>query len=170
MISIAHLSLLLSLAYCSYKIYPLKIAKFLLLLFILIIIIAPGILSHTNTPNYLFIIRALVILLAPASYLIIPISFMHLPVFKRFTYASLSFAISHSIFYCITSFSVVYLVEWFNYWGITIITLPIAISFLWAIKHFEALEKAVVIFLKNKNFFKVVSMKFLRHSIKTSLT
>ena len=141
-ISIAHLSLLLLLAYCSYKIYPLKIAKFLLCPFVLVVTIAPYILEHANATYNLFIIRALIVLFAPASFLIIPISFMHLPVFKRFTYASLSFAISHSFFYCLTSFSVVYLVEWFGYWGITVITLPIAISFLWAIIHFEALEKA----------------------------
>jgi len=140
-ISIAHVSLLLVLAYCSYKIYPLKIAKILLIPFFIIITIAPYLLKQANSTDTLFIIRLLIVLFAPASYLVIPISFMHIPVFKRFTYVSLSFAISHSFFYCLTSFGMVYLVEWFGYWGVTIITVPMAISFLWAIMHFQLLEK-----------------------------
>ena len=141
-IAIFHLLLLLVLAGLSYRIYPLKIAKIILALFFALIITFPYLLEQVTTPSNLFMVRLLIVLLAPASFLIIPIAFLHIPVFKRFTYVSLSFAISHALVYVITSFSIVYLIEYFNYWGVTIIALPISLGFAWALLHFEKLEKA----------------------------
>ncbi len=141
MISVANLILLVIVAYGSYKTYPLKLAKLFLIPFFIIIILAPYLLIRSHTAGNLFITRLLIVLFAPASSLVIPVAFMHVPVLKRFTYVGLSLAVSHSLFYCITPFSMVYLVEVFNYWGITIMTLPLAICFIWAIMHFEKLEK-----------------------------
>lgn len=140
-ISIVNLFVLILFAYYSYLIYPLKLAKLLLIPFVITIIAGPYWLNSHFTANNLFIVRLLVLLFAPCSGLVAAVSFVHVPVLKRFTYVGLTFAISNSIFYCITPFILVYLIDIFNYWGVTIITLPLTICFLWAIIHFEHLEK-----------------------------
>ena len=71
------------------------------------------------------------------------IFFLHFPVFKRFTYASLIFSLSRALVSVITSFGLVYLTEHFNYWGLLIIFIPVCIGFIFGISHFEKLEKAI---------------------------
>lgn len=144
MISIANLIILIIISYYSYKIYPLKLAKFLLIPFVMTITIGPYLLMQYYTADNLFMLRLLIILFSPYAGLVMPISFMYVPVLKRFRYVSLSFAISTTIFYCVTPFSMVHLIDIFNYSGVTIIIFPLAICFLWAIMHFERLENRSV--------------------------
>lgn len=142
LISVGNLIILIGITYYSYKIYPLKLAKLLLIPFTMIITIGPYLLMQFYTANNLFIFRLLIILFSPYAGLIMPVAFMHVPILKRFTCVSLSFAISSTIFYCITPFSMVHLIKTFNYLGITIIILPLVLCFLWAIMHFERLGKS----------------------------
>lgn len=147
-ISIVNLFTLLLVAYYTYRVYPLKLAKLLLIPFVITTIIGSWLLTHSYTASNLFIVRLLILLFVPYSGLITAISFNHVPILKRFTYISLALAVSHSIFYCIAPFVVAYLVEIFNFYGIIIINLPLAICFLWSIIHFENLEKLM---LSNNN-------------------
>jgi hypothetical protein len=66
---------------------------------------------------------------------------MHFPIFKRFRYASFITAISHVTLYIITSFGLVYAVDYFGEYGILLISLPVTLSFLFGLLHFEKLEK-----------------------------
>ena len=147
-ISIANLFTLLLVAYYSYRVYPLKLAKLLLIPFVITTIIGSWLLTQSYTASNLFIVRLLILLFVPYSGLITAISFNHVPILKRFTYISLALAVSHSVFYCIAPFVVAYLIEIFNFFGIIIINLPLAICFLWSIIHFENLEKLM---LSNNN-------------------
>ena len=88
-------------------------------------------------------VRLLIIILHPVDYLVSPISYVHIPVFKRFTCVSLAFALSHSLGYVISSFTMVYLIESCGYWGLVIMLLPIVTGFRWAVSHFERLEQGV---------------------------
>jgi hypothetical protein len=42
--------------------------------------------------------------------------------------------------YLVTSVGLVYLVNYFNKFGILLLGLPVTISFLWGVKHFTELE------------------------------
>lgn len=141
-ISIINLIAIIFLGSLSYKIHPLKIVKnWLIPVFYVLILIIPFWMQHFNNSRDLFLIRLLIIILHPVDYLVAPISYLHIPVFKRFTYVSLAFALSHSLGYVISSFMMVYLIEQFNYWGLVIMLLPIITGFMWAVVHFEKLEK-----------------------------
>lgn len=144
-ISIVNLFVIIFLSICSYKIYPLKIVKkWLIPLFYILILAIPFWMQHYNTAFDLFLIRLLIIVLHPVDYLVSPISYVHIPVFKRFTSVSLAFAISHSLGYVISSFAMVYLIKIFNYWGLVIMLFPIVTGFTWAVSHFEKLEQAAL--------------------------
>ena len=76
---------------------------------------------------------------------------MHFPIFRRFRYASMITALAHITLYIITSFGLVYATNYFDTYGILLISLPISICFLIGLLHFETLEKQsgdYMIFLK----------------------
>lgn len=75
----------------------------------------------------------------------LPIFLIHFPIFKRFTCASLVFAISHALMYVVTSFGLVYLINYFESWawGLIAIIIPTGIGYIWGINHFQRLEKEV---------------------------
>ena len=150
MISIVKLLFMIFVVYLNYKNHPLKIAKKLLYSFIFIVIVTPTLMYYDNNPDNLLLMRFLIVT-TETSFLISPIKFMHVPVFKRFTCISLSFAFSHIFGYIVSSFSIVYMIERFNYWGVTVMILPVAIGYMWAILYFERLEKESGNFLPNQN-------------------
>jgi hypothetical protein len=71
-----------------------------------------------------------------------PVFYKQFPVFKRFRCASLSFAIVRAIMFVITSFGLVYLVDYFGNWGFLVLILPFTILYGLGLRHFEGLEKA----------------------------
>jgi hypothetical protein len=73
----------------------------------------------------------------------VPIFFKHFPVHRRFTYSSMLYALSRAIMYVATSFGLVYLTDYFGYYGIWVVMLPVSIGFIWGVKHFQKLENNV---------------------------
>lgn len=63
------------------------------------------------------------------------------PVLKRFTAVSVLYALSRALMYIVTSFSLVYLTEFFGYYGLWLIMIPVILGYLWGVCHFEKLEQ-----------------------------
>ncbi|WP_375319037.1 MFS transporter [Candidatus Tisiphia endosymbiont of Oplodontha viridula] len=141
MVSIVHFASTVLLVYLSYKMYPLKIVKIRLIVFGGFILVCPYLMFNVKTPLELFLIQSFFILFRTDYSPAMPIFFKHFPVFKRFTFVSLSFAISRALMHVITSFGFVYLIEYFSHWGLLIIMLPTALGFAFGLRHFERLEK-----------------------------
>ena len=59
---------------------------------------------------------------------------------KRVKSASFGYAASRALMYLLTSFSLVFLTEWFGYYGLWIVILPTAYAFHGGVRHFEKLE------------------------------
>lgn len=135
-------------SFLSYYIYPLKIAKAKLIVFSVSILLFPYLLTNIHNSVYLLLIQLFLAFFAVSELPTNPILFKHFPIFKRFTYASFMYAISRTIMYIITSFGIVYLVEYFNYWGVLIIIIPVLILYTFGLYHFEKLEKEVGNYLK----------------------
>ena len=132
----------LVLTYLSYRIYPLKIVKTLLLIFCLFALACPYLLNNVNSSFDVFLIQLFVMLFVPTGpNLGHSIFYKHFPVFKRFSCASLTFAISRALMHVVTSFAIVYLTEYWHHWGIMVILLPVCIGFAFGLFHFEKLEK-----------------------------
>ncbi len=70
-----------------------------------------------------------------------PVLYRHFPIFKRFSCASLTFALSRAVMYVITSFGVVYLTEYFGHWGLLILMIPVILGYVFGLLHLEKLEK-----------------------------
>ena len=70
----------------------------------------------------------------------------HLPIYKRFTFASFLYALSRALMYIITSFGLVYLGSRFGHFGIWFIALPIISTFIYGIFHFEGLERLLKLY------------------------
>ncbi len=131
------------LTYLSCVIYPLKIIKTRMMVFTIFSMCIPYLLCNITSPFQLLLIQSFLCFFTLS---VIPgslIFFLHFPVFKRFTCASLIFSLSRALVSVITSFGLVYLTEHFNYWGLLIIFIPVCIGFIFGISHFEKLEKAI---------------------------
>lgn len=131
----------LGFAYLSYKIYPLKIVKIKLLIFSTLALFTPYLLSKITSPGQLLVLQSLLCWFTLSSAPAAAVFFIHFPIFKRFTYSSLIYALSRAFMYVITSFSLVYLTDHFSYWGLLIVFIPVLVGFTFGINHFEKLEK-----------------------------
>ncbi|MDN3031086.1 MAG: MFS transporter [Candidatus Tisiphia sp.] len=140
-ISIIELFSCIVLTYLSYKIYPLKILKVLVTTVSVFILFCPYFLYNLHNAFELFLIQSFCIALDPSVMTATPIFFKHLPVFKRFTYGSLAYALARMIMSIITAFGMVYLTEYFGHWGLLIVMIPTCIGYAFGLRHFIKLEK-----------------------------
>ncbi|MCC8484220.1 MAG: MFS transporter [Rickettsia endosymbiont of Labidopullus appendiculatus] len=131
----------LTLCYLSLKVYPLLIMKIILVIYSIFIIYCPELLKNVSSPDQLFFIQFFIILWKQCLNAATPICLKSFPIFKRFTYASMTFSVSRAIIYIISAFGFVYLVEHFGNWGIWFIMIPIIIGFAYGLLHFENLVK-----------------------------
>ncbi|XVN41541.1 MAG: MFS transporter [Rickettsia endosymbiont of Argas persicus] len=129
------------LTFLSYKIYPLKILKIKLFFSIILVILCPYIFSIINSSIEILILQISFILFWATEFPATPILFKHFPVFKRFTYPSLLFALSRACMYIITSFGIVYTTKYYNNYGLLIVMIPIIIGYWFGLTHFFKLEK-----------------------------
>jgi len=129
------------LSYLSYIIYPLEILKARLVIFLSFVLLSPYLLNNIQSSWHILFIQGFIVVFGFMGTPAVPIFYKHFPVFKRFTYASFMYALSRAFIYVITSFGLVYCSKFFGNWVIIIIMLPTAIPYMYAIRHFEKLEK-----------------------------
>ena len=125
----------------SYRIYPLLIAKYRGILFVLIITIIPFLVTFNLNQYYIFIAQILIVTFSLSVCPTDAILIKHFPVFKRFTAATFGYSFANALMYIIISFGLVYLTKWFGFYGIWIIAFPITFFWLSAIYYYESLEK-----------------------------
>lgn len=141
--SVANLVGYLVLTYLSYSIYPLKILRFKGALFLPFSLILPYLLLNLQTPFGLLLIQVFVMLFVINCTSAMPIFFKHFPVFRRFTYAGMIYALSRTTMSVVISFGLVYLVKYFGNWGVSMVMFPVALGYILGVIHFEKLEKKV---------------------------
>jgi MFS family permease len=144
-IAIVNFSERLFLSYLSYRIYPLKILKFKVGIFLAFMLFCPYLLINASSPLQILFIQMIVVIFGCTTLPAVPIIYKHLPTFKRFTCASMTYAISSAVIYIITSFGMIYCHALFNHWGILVIVIPVCLAFIYGILHFEKLEISVKI-------------------------
>lgn len=158
--NIIHHNFLLSIILCisniwwsvqSYKTYPLKLLKRRGTILLMLLPFIPFIISYANHPYQIFTVQSLLLILSLGGLPADSIFIKYFPVLKRFTATSFLYALTRSVMYIITSFGLVYLTNFFGYYGLWIITIPITLAFLWGIRHFEKLEQANGVLPKQKN-------------------
>lgn len=127
--------------YLSYIIYPLKILKVKLIIFSILVFTFPYLLNHITSSTPLFFVQLISLVFSPSQTPAMPIFFKHFPIFKRFTYVSMTYAISHTCMYLITSFGMAYFIKYFSHYGLLFIMIPLIIGYSFSLNHFEKLEK-----------------------------
>lgn len=146
-----------SLGILSYKIHPLKILRIRVIAFLTLAILLPFFISFSTHYFQIFLLQSLLLVTAVGAHPADSVFLTHFPVLKRFTAASFIYALSRALIYMITSFGLVYLTKWFGHYGLWIITLPVTVSFLWGIHHFEKLERRSGTFPTSKMPFSVAT-------------
>lgn len=152
-VSIVEMLGILSLVYLCYYVYPLMILKIRMVIFWVLILICPYLLSHARTAFDIFLFQVFILLFIPSLAPARSILFTYFPVLQRFTYVSSLFAISHTIMYIITSFGLIYLTKYLGNYGLQIIIIPVMIGYSFGIFHFEKLEKITGNYPKKKKWF-----------------
>lgn len=129
------------LCYLSLKMYPLLTIKIILIICSIFIIFCPYLLNNLNAPYQLFLIQFFMLLLQECVGSAGPIFYKSFPVFKRFTCATMTFAVSRALMFVVTSFGFVYFIDYFGNWGLWVIMIPTIIGFAYGLFHFEKLTK-----------------------------
>jgi hypothetical protein len=121
-------------------VYPLKILRTILCIYSLFVLCSPYLLDNIKTPFDLICIQVFSTCFAMG---IIPASailYKHFPIFKRFTYTSMLYALSRILMYGITSFGLIILIKFFGNYGFIILMIPIIIAYGLGISHFQKLD------------------------------
>lgn len=150
-VSIVQIATYLLFVFLSYRIYPLKILKFKLLISAIIILSYPYWLNHLQSDFHVLLLQSSIIFFAADASPATSIFYKYFPVLKRFTYISFMHALSRAVIYVIASFGLVYLTKYFGSWGTLIITIPVFSGYAFGLRHFEKLEKEGSIEQQNKN-------------------
>ncbi|WP_375333329.1 MFS transporter [Candidatus Tisiphia endosymbiont of Xenochironomus xenolabis] len=140
-VCLMELVIALILCYLSFKIYPLSIVRIILIISSIFIIFCPYLLNNINAPYQLFLMQCVMALLHECLGPAFPILYKRFPVFKRFTCATMTFAISRALMCVVTSFGSIYLIEYFGNWGLWVFMVPMIIGFAYGLLHFEKLAK-----------------------------
>ncbi|RZI45455.1 MFS transporter [Candidatus Finniella inopinata] len=126
--------------YLSFYVHPLKILKTKSVIFLFLMLLVPLCLFVKTGVWFVFLLQSLILVFHigtfPAEYAI----YNKFPVYKRFTACSFFYALGRAITYPIVSFGTVYMADFFGHCGILLVTVPLALSFLWGVRHFEKLE------------------------------
>jgi MHS family proline/betaine transporter-like MFS transporter len=132
----------------STRIHPIKIIKIRALFFLCFMIVMPFLIITTPNIGFIFFIQALALMFpldgTPAEAVFI----YHLPLYRRFTYATFINTLARALMYIIISFGLIYLGDYFGTFGLWFITLPLAVAFLYGVLHFEKLERKLEIYPK----------------------
>lgn len=131
-------------ALLGYRIHPIKIIKVRGFFALLLMVSLPFLIM--KSPLQLFLIQALILILTLGAIPAAAIFIYHLPIYRRFTFASFLYALSRAVMYIITSFGLVYLGSYFGSFGLWFITLPITFAYLYGAYHFEGLERRLGIY------------------------
>jgi MFS transporter, MHS family, proline/betaine transporter len=138
----------------SIRIYPLKILKVRWLLKLVLLISIPFLIPIISSPMQLFMLQSSIIFLTLYDIPAEAIFIYHLPIYRRFTYASFLYALSRAFMYVVTTFGLVYLGEQFGHYGIWFIAAPLMLVYVIGLKHFEDLERSVGLYpTESKNIF-----------------
>ena len=140
-VSIVMLASTLIIAFLNTKIYPLLHLKIKLVISSITLIMAPFLLNLATSGRDILIVQCLILFFACGTSVANGIFFKYFPVFKRFTFAAVIYAISRALVYVITSFGLVYLTDYFGNYGIYFIIIPAIIGFGYGLNHFIKLEK-----------------------------
>ncbi|MBU6184659.1 MAG: MFS transporter [Rickettsiales bacterium] len=152
MIALSELGVMLFFTYLSYKVYPLKILKVNLVIITILFLICPYLLNNITSSVQLLFIQILLVVFASGEFPASPIFYKHFPIFKRFTYSCMIYALGRAIMFIITSFGLVYLIEYFNNWGILLISIPTLLTYKFALSHFENLEGKRADYLQKRTY------------------
>ena len=140
-LSIISLIVLVVISILSHKTHPLKILKIRGKISLVLSLLLPIAILGSNSNIQIFLLQTLLLIGGLATSPGVPFFLKHIPTLKRFTSATFIYALSRAVMYIITSFSLVYLTETFNYYGLWLVTVPVSIGFLWGVNHFEKLDK-----------------------------
>jgi hypothetical protein len=132
--------------FLSSRIHPIKILKMRGIFFLFLMIVMPFLIITMHSSAGLFFIQALILLIPLDGMPADAVLFYHFPIFRRFTFVSFLYAVARAFMYTITSFGLVYLGSYFGSFGLWFITLPIAVSYLYGVRHFEGLERKLEIY------------------------
>jgi MHS family proline/betaine transporter-like MFS transporter len=140
-VSISQVFALAGLTYLSGKIYPLTILKIKTVIFSIFILLCPYILNNINSSFGLLFFQMFVVAFTSANVPAVPILYSYFPIFKRYTYTTVVYAMARALIYLLTSFGLIYFTDYFGNYGLWIIMMPPTIGFIFGINHFEELEK-----------------------------
>ncbi|MBL9028943.1 MAG: MFS transporter [Caedimonas sp.] len=122
-------------------VYPLSVLKLYYRVGSCFILIIPFVLDKVSSPFELLCLQAFFILFALNSNPANAILVTYLPILRRFTCDTITYASSRAIVYMITSFGLVYLTESFGQFGLWFILIPVCIGYIWGVQYFDKLER-----------------------------
>jgi MFS transporter, MHS family, proline/betaine transporter len=132
--------------------HPLRIIKIRGWIALLLMIAMPFFILNITTSTQLFFIQSLLLLFTLGSMPSDAVLIYHLPIFRRFTYASFLFSIAYALMFILTSFGLVYLGDKLGPIGLWLVIIPIPVAYLLSILYFEKLELKVGIDLKKRTY------------------
>jgi MFS transporter, MHS family, proline/betaine transporter len=126
----------------GYKVRPLKILRFRGYGTLALALILPMAMINVSSVSEIFFLQLLILFVGLEPLPADAIFIKYFPVLKRFRYVGLLRSLRMVVMFTGTSFGFVYLNQSIGHWGLLVIMAPVALGFLWGVRHFKKLEKS----------------------------
>jgi len=140
-LSLVDLVRIIFLSWISYYVNPLKILKIQLVISVVFIMSCPFLLNSVSTPIHLAMIQWGIMIFSIHGLPAAPIFYKHIPILKRFQYTGLAYALGRAVMFAITTYSLVWLIEWYGNIGLLIIVIPSLTAYSFSLFYFDRLEQ-----------------------------
>lgn len=104
------------------------------------ILACPFLLNHVSNASELMIIQLGFVILPPTEFSATPIFYKSFPIFKRFTTACFTYALSRALMYVVSSFGIVYLIKYFGNLGLLFLLVPVIVGYGYGLFYFIRLN------------------------------
>jgi MHS family proline/betaine transporter-like MFS transporter len=139
-ISITELIAIAFVTYIVSFVNPLKILKAKYYFALPVLLACPFLLDYITNSTQLMILQIFLILFVPIEFPASPIFYRAFPIFRRFTTACFSYALSRALMHVISSFGIIYLIKYFGNLGLLFVFAPVIFGYGFGLFHFIRLE------------------------------
>jgi MFS family permease len=125
---------------CKYF-HPLIVLKHRFIISTFIFALTPICISLAPNGFYIGIIQTLIVAFAPDCKFVSSVTYKHFPIFSRFKSAAFLYALSRAFTYVVTSFGLIYLVDYWGTIGLFVAMMSTLLFARYGLNHFLSLEK-----------------------------
>ncbi len=134
----------------------------------MVALMSPILLNNISNTIELLLFQLFIVVFAPTTFPAGAVFYARFPVLKRFICGSFIFALSRALMFAVSSFRTIYLIDYFNHWGLLFLIIPILIVYIWSKSFYKVRGGSRELLLEKALYLSSSILKTFRHNLANS--